>query len=134
MTHRPSSQPARGRGDGGGALVELAIALPFLVMLVFGIYAVGQGYHAKTELTGAVREGARAAALAKSDVDITAAVRRASPGLTPAPTVTVVKNCRTAGTATDAEVLVEYDVPYSIPFVSRGTWHIDEKAVMRCGL
>jgi Flp pilus assembly protein TadG len=130
MTHRPGSLPARCCGDGGGALVELAVALPFLVMLVFGIYAVGQGYHAKTELTGAVREGARAAALKKTEAEIRQAVLNASPGLNPNPIT--IGTCQ--GTATDASVTATHNVRYSIPFVSTGTWTITEKAVMRCGL
>ena len=149
----PSPVPLRGTGDAGAALVELAIALPLLVMLVFGVYAVSQAYNAKTELTGAVREGARSVALRQKSVApnmltaeqqtvkqaATLAIKNSSPGLTPDPTVTVTDDCLSTTTSpsapgNDAVVEVSWQMRFSIPFVAEGTKTITAKGVMRCGL
>lgn len=122
----------RCRGERGAALVELAFVLPLLFLLLFGIYEFGRGYSAKVELTGAVREGARAAALGQSAAD---AVAAAAPGLSPAPTVTVVTACpNPAPAGANAVVTATYPVSYSIPFFGTGTWTLQVTSVMRCGL
>lgn len=46
----------------GQALVEFALAVPFLLILVFGIIDFGSALHAKIAITKAAREGARLAA------------------------------------------------------------------------
>jgi Flp pilus assembly protein TadG len=45
-------------GDGGAALVEFALLLPFLAILVFGVIDVGRLYGAWNETKNAAREGA----------------------------------------------------------------------------
>jgi Flp pilus assembly protein TadG len=113
-------------------MVEFAIVLPLLLMLIFGIYQFGRGYNAKVELTGAVREGARAAALGKTAAEVQNAVTAASPGLTPAPAATVLTAC--TGTNPNAVVRATYNVSYTIPFFRTGTWTLSVQGVMRCGL
>jgi Flp pilus assembly protein TadG len=67
---------ARGRhGAGGNVIVELALVLPFLLLVVAGIVDLGQLYWEKHVITNATREGARAAAKA----DITADPNQPSP-------------------------------------------------------
>ena len=94
--------------------MELALVLPVIVLLLFGIIEFGRGYNAKVELTAAVREGARAATLSSGDP--VAATRTAAPGLTPGSIgVTVVTPCPPIGSG-NASVRATYPFQYSIPF------------------
>jgi Flp pilus assembly protein TadG len=47
----------------GAAAVEMAIVLPILLLIIFGIIEFGRGYQVKVQLTGSVRDVARALAL-----------------------------------------------------------------------
>jgi Flp pilus assembly protein TadG len=47
------------RGESGASAVELALVMPVLVMLVFGIVAFGQVLAQQATLSSAVRSGAR---------------------------------------------------------------------------
>src|SRR5947209_5320868 len=136
------------RSEQGAAMVELALVLPLLLMLVMGIIFFGLAYNAKVELTGAVREGARALALGKTrtssstcdpnlaPADAECLVRQAAPALNsgikfPANSVdTPQVDCGTD----QAKITAQYDLAYTIPFVSSGTWTIQATGVMRCGL
>jgi Flp pilus assembly protein TadG len=122
----------RCRGEHGVAMVELAFVLPILLLIIFGIFQFGRAYNAKVELTGAVREGARAVALGQP---AQAAVTAASPGLDPAPSVNVISTCA-ASPSPGANAVVEatHDIHYTIPFFRTGTWTISARGVMRCGL
>jgi Flp pilus assembly protein TadG len=51
------------RSECGAALVEFAIVLPVLLLLVFGIIDLGRLLYTYNNLTSAVREGARLAAV-----------------------------------------------------------------------
>lgn len=119
------------RDEKGAAAVELALVLPILVLLLFGVIEFGRGYNAKVELTAAVREGARAAALSSGDP--VAATRNAAPGLTPASlAVTVVTPCPPTGTG-NTTVKATYPFTYSIPFFGTATFSLKATGVMRCG-
>ena len=109
----------------------MALVLPVLVLLLFGIIEFGRGYNAKVELTAAVREGARAAALSSADpVTVT---RGAAPGLTSSSIgVTVVTPCPATGVG-NAAVKATYPFTYAIPFFGTRTVTINATGVMRCG-
>ena len=51
------------RDEGGAAVVELALALPVLVSLVYGIFEFSQLYEANAGMQHALGEGARVATL-----------------------------------------------------------------------
>ena len=95
----------------------MAIVLPLLVTLVMGIIYFGIAYNAKVELTGAVREGARALALGKSVDEAKAAVTDG----TSLPADKVEFNdgeTQTCGDGAESAVIVAtYDWTYTIPFV-----------------
>ncbi|MCZ7576316.1 MAG: pilus assembly protein [Dehalococcoidia bacterium] len=55
------------REDSGQALVEAALAIPVLLVLVFGVVAVGRVTEAKIAVQAAARESARALAVAPSE-------------------------------------------------------------------
>lgn len=140
MTSTPHREPGRrASGERGAAMVELALIVPLLLALVFGIYQFGRGYNAKVELTGAVREGARAVALttpANASAAATTAVTGGAPGLdTPSIVVTVVSSCPSPAPAgANAVVRANYPLTYSIPPFFDGTWDIEVESVMRCGV
>ncbi len=128
--------------------MEFAFVLPILVVFVFGIVEFGQAYSARIQLTSAVREGARAAALGAPNVaDVT---RAAAPGLpageitvtyTPTPgstctgasTTTTVSASTTSTSMPTATVKASYPYKYTIPFFRSGTWTLKATGVMRCG-
>jgi hypothetical protein len=58
-----SRRPEPRRTDRGSAAVELAIVLPLLLLLLFGVIDFGRMLNTQITLTEAAREGARAAAL-----------------------------------------------------------------------
>ncbi len=81
-----SARKAGRMNDRGAAAVEMALVLPMLLLLIFGIIDFGRMLNAQITLTEAAREGARASVLG---ADPTAAARAASTnlGVIPVPTV-----------------------------------------------
>jgi Flp pilus assembly protein TadG len=61
----------------GQALVEMAIAMPILLVLALGVVGAGRAIHARVALEAAAREGARAVATAPDPCDAAVAVARA---------------------------------------------------------
>ena len=55
------------KDEGGTAVIELAIALPVLVTLIYGIFECGQLYEANAGMQHALGEGARVATLCIPD-------------------------------------------------------------------
>lgn len=119
-------------------MVEFALILPILVMFVFGIVEFGRAYNARIELTAAVREGARAAAVADPSDEPAAkeAARNATisgaPGLNP-PLTTDQISVVACGASTNAEVTTTYPFRYEIPFVGTFSKDLTAKGVFRCG-
>lgn len=113
----------------GAVAVEMALVLPLLVMLVFGIIEFGRGYNAKVELTGAVREGARVLALGGTGGETDSAVTGAAPNLD---SISISKTACAGNGTGDATVTATYDLDYGIPFVASGTWTLRATGVMKC--
>jgi Flp pilus assembly protein TadG len=59
-----------GRDESGVALVEMAIVIPFLLLLIFGMVDFGIFLYRNIGLTQGVREAARQAAVANFDGDV----------------------------------------------------------------
>jgi Flp pilus assembly protein TadG len=70
-----------GRREKGQAVVEFALAAPFLLMFVFFIADVGFLAYSHISVTSAVREGARCAAVGGTEAAVSARVEQASGGL-----------------------------------------------------
>lgn len=62
-----AEEPRWAFGQRGAAAVELAIVLPFLVVLVMGVVDLGRVFYAYEALANAAREGARYCALHPGD-------------------------------------------------------------------
>lgn len=98
----------------GTATVELAVTVPVLVLIVFGLIEVGQGVLAKQVLVNAARDGARSATLegaTVADVETTVLNFLASSGMEGA-TVTVSPSPLTVAQGGDP-VSVTVSVPFS---------------------
>ncbi len=120
-------------------MVEFALVLPLLTLLIFGMLEFGRGYNAKLELTSAVREGARAVALAPLNSDnatvlnlATTTTRGAAPGLT-AGSISVTQPTPCTTLTGNATVTATYPFSYSIPFFGTRAVTLTAKGVMRCG-
>ncbi len=69
MSKEKLSKAARGRDAGGSVIIELALVLPFLLLVIAGIVDLGLLYWEMHVITNASREGARAAAKSKVTTD-----------------------------------------------------------------
>jgi Flp pilus assembly protein TadG len=84
----PSQSRLCNHGEEGGALVEMAIVLPVLMLIVTGIFAFGITLNNYVQLTNATSVGARLLAISRLNTldpcgDTVAAIRHAAPSLTP---------------------------------------------------
>ncbi|MEV4412456.1 TadE/TadG family type IV pilus assembly protein [Catellatospora sp. NPDC049609] len=131
----------RTQADKGAAAVELAMVLPVLLLLVFGIIDFGRMLNAQISVTEAAREGARAAVvdstsstaaqdridLINSDYEVVAAESTTC--------------ASTSAPGDNALVVVEYDFTWVTPMGALaaffgggpfGTVTIEGKGVMPC--
>jgi Flp pilus assembly protein TadG len=104
------------RDERGQALVELAIVLPVLAMLLFGLIQFGVTFNHYLSLTDAVRSGARSAAVSRNlGADAAVAltkstVENATSDITIDPSQVTVDSTWTQG----SQVTVTATYPYSI--------------------
>ncbi|MGC9668324.1 TadE/TadG family type IV pilus assembly protein [Planosporangium sp. 12N6] len=104
----------RRRGDDGAAAVEMALVLPLLLFIMFGVIDFGRMLNAQITLTEAAREGARAAALGQS---ADARVRAATPNLSGV--TSTVTACPAGGSATaDAAVTASVNFTFVTPLAA----------------
>jgi Flp pilus assembly protein TadG len=96
--------------DRGAAAVELALVLPILLLVVFGIIDFGRAYNAQVTLTQAAREGVRLAALNQSGV-----VSRTQGAALPLTGVGVAVTPCPAGSTGDAVVQTSYTFSFITP-------------------
>jgi Flp pilus assembly protein TadG len=98
----------------GQAMVEFAVVLPVLVVLLFGVVQCGVAFNNYETLTDAVRAGARAAAVSRTDTDpvatATTAVRDSAADLNQSNLGVSV----TSTWAQGSDVTVSATYPYSI--------------------
>ena len=73
----------KGRGERGQALVELAVALPVLILLLLAVMEFGFLFSSYLQVLHGAREGIRAGALGASDAEIRQRVEDAAPQLDP---------------------------------------------------
>jgi len=124
---------SRGRcsSERGAAAVELALVLPILVTLVFGIIQFGRGYNAQISVTSAAREAAREIATGGTPAAARLAARSAADTIVAgALTVSVPASC-TPGSSVTA--VASYPFTYDIPFVGQRALTLTSRGSMRCG-
>jgi Flp pilus assembly protein TadG len=110
----------RFRGERGQATVELALILPFLLLILFGIMEFGRIFSAYLIITNAAREGARQAAIGAANTTIVTTVRNAAYSLGDLTSLTVSINPDESSrvTGTEATVTVNYSVDLVVPMIS----------------
>jgi len=111
-------------------MVELAIVMPLLLMLVFGIIEFGRGYNAQLAVTHAAREGVREYAITQDAGAGRAAVLNAASTLDSGSVGIALSACNYGDPAT---VTVTYPFQVSIPFFSSSPIVLSGEGVMRCG-
>lgn len=108
----------------------MAIILPVLLLLVFGLVEFARVYNTKAVITHASREGVRVLAITGDAGDAALAARQAGTPLDPAQ-MTVNSTACTPGEPTS--VTVTYPFQWLVPLIGSGTLTIGTTAVMRCG-
>ena len=121
------------RAERGAAAVEMALVLPMLLFVVFGIIDFGRLLNAQITLTEAAREGARAAAMGQTvgtpcpagnptAAYVDCRVQAASGNLKNVTEVSPTQGC--VNPNDDATVTTSYDLMKdSLPIVSCTIWH-----------
>lgn len=66
------------RNNKGQSMVEMALVLPVLMLLLFGILEFGRVFHEYLVVTAAAREGARTAAIGSDNTVVENAVKEAA--------------------------------------------------------
>ncbi len=121
----------RARRESGAAMVEMAIVLPLLLLLVFGIIELGRLYNSQVTLTHAAREGIRDYAIFQDPVQAEDTARQAvSATFDPAPMVITTSACDPGDPTT---MTITYPFRLRIPFVGDNIITIVTEGVMRCG-
>ncbi len=108
------------QSEKGQAVVELALVLPLLLLLLFGIMEFGRVFDASLVITQAVREGARAGAVGGTDADVTDAVMTVAGNLNQKSlsiAISPSQNERTSGGSITVEV--NYSVQLVDPVISQ---------------
>ena len=67
------------KSEKGQSMVELALILPIIILILFGILEFGRIFYSYIVITNAAREGARAGAVGSPDSEIIERIREAAP-------------------------------------------------------
>jgi len=107
--HAARLTAGRASKENGQALLELALLLPFLLLLTIGIIEIGRLAYFSIEVSGAARAGAQyatqslalaaAAAATPDETNITSAASNEAPDIGAGLTVTAVQTCGCPGSA-----------------------------------
>ncbi|OLB78114.1 MAG: hypothetical protein AUI14_14165 [Actinobacteria bacterium 13_2_20CM_2_71_6] len=109
----PATAAGRAR-DRGAAAVEMALVLPLLLFLLFGVIDFGRMLNTQLTLTEAAREGARSAALGQNaDARVRAAATNLS-GLTDTITTCPAGGSSTANATVTATVSFRFVTPLAV--------------------
>jgi Flp pilus assembly protein TadG len=109
------------RSERGQASVELALVLPVLLLILFGIMEFGRVFSAYLVITNAAREGARQAAIGANNTTIVDTVYNAASSLGDLSSLTVSIDPYEAAsrvTGAEATVTVNYSVDLVVPIIS----------------
>ena len=113
--------------------MELALVLPILLLLVFGMVEFGRAYNAQIALTGATREGARVMAVRNDAAAARTATIAAAPSLNPSLTAANITISPATCLAGQTVLLTaRYPVMLTTPLFGT-TITLTGKGVMRCG-
>jgi len=108
------------RSQSGQALVEMALVMPLLILLLFGVIEMGRIGYTYISVSNAARAGARVASLGSDDSAIRSAVAAAAPALSPSDLIVEIappEGERQSGSM--VTVRVSYPVHLLIPLYQR---------------
>lgn len=119
----------------GQAIVEMALVLPILLLIVFGIMEFGRVFNAYLVITNASREGARQGVVGGTDTQITDSVKAAA-GTLDLSKLTVTINPTATSRVRGAQLTVQvgYSVKIYTPIISNiigDPFPINAQTVMR---
>ncbi len=129
-----TSRTHRHRGQRGAAMVEMAIILPILIVLVFGIIHFGIAFNRLQGFHAAAREGARTASIPSNDFsDVKLSVDAAMVGVTDDYEVPPPNPARCAGHRGEPiTVIVPGEYVVTIPLLPPITVNLTGRGVFRC--
>jgi Flp pilus assembly protein TadG len=104
-----------GHLDRGAAAVEMALVLPLLLLVLFGLVDFGRAFNNQMQLTQAAREGVRVVAMGNPGDAGDRVFAALDPKLRASVTTKVVTPCSAGDTTTNAEVLVTYQFKFMTP-------------------
>ncbi|MCL1594205.1 MAG: pilus assembly protein [Actinomycetia bacterium] len=111
-------------------MVELAIIMPLLIVLIFGIIEFGRGFNAQLAVTHAAREGVREYAITQ-DAGAATAVAIAAASTLDSGSIGIALTACNDGDPT--KMTVTYPFQVSIPFFASSPIVLSGEGVMRCG-
>jgi len=119
----------KGHLDQGAAAVEIALLLPLLLLVLFGLVDFGRAFNTQMQVTQAAREAVRVKALGRTDIDAQNRVTAATQGLPlspgapfPVPTVYYFQRCPQGDTTANATVKVGYSFQFLTPLGPIASW------------
>ena len=120
------------RNNRGAALVEMALILPLLLLIVFGIFEFGRAMFIVNTLNNAAREGARRASVSPAPINVEAFVSESISFAHPGLNVSISNNNPTPGSGT--AITVTATLPFQpvtaiVPFPENFT--LSGQATMR---
>jgi Flp pilus assembly protein TadG len=119
----------------GQAMVEMALLLPLLLVIIFGIMEFGRIFNAYLVITNASREGVRQGVVGMTDSQITTSVKTAAGNLDLSSlSVTITPNSASRVRGAELKVVVNYSVDIYTPVISNiigDPFPISAQTVMR---
>ncbi len=106
------------RSGRGQSLVEIALVLPILLIVLFGVLEFGRIFHSYLVVTHAAREGARYGIISKDVGAIKQKVQDASPGITLDLNNIEVNPSSNLTTGVPLTISVEYQVDLFTPVLA----------------
>ena len=118
----------------GQAMVEMALALPLLILLLLSVMEFGRVLHDLLVVTEAAREGARSMAVNEGSAAAVARIQAAAPSIDPAQ-MTITINPLTPVRGQPVTVTVVHPVQIMTPLISEifpeNPFPVTGRAVMR---
>lgn len=105
------------RGENGQSLVEAALVLPVITVFLLGILQFGLIFHADLMVTHLSREGARAAAVGKTDEEIVGSISALASSLRMENlNIDIVPLEGNRFRGVPVTVRIDYELPLLVPF------------------
>ncbi|WP_434993339.1 TadE family protein [Arthrobacter sp. Ld5] len=124
--------------ENGAAAVEMALVLPILILLLFGIMEFGRAFNTQVTLTNAARESVRVIAISKDEPRSKSSAVNAAGALRPALSpsdVTISVPGATSGNRCPAGSTATVTITYSLSTLTgiAGPFAMKGRGVMLCG-